>query len=179
MEFQFLAQTIGKSNFIFPQFSYHLLQEKKEFVNLIFCLVRWDKFKFGPQINCQGQTDNKQDAAVDNLQVAQTACKRLLSRASDTNGTKEPIKEAVEWPKDMAIEESEESSDRVLGCELVPEAVEEVRGRGVRRGWHGLEIGPGRLLDEAVPDGDFRARVEVILGGRLSFGRIESRRGGQ
>lgn len=38
MEFQFLAQTIGKSNFIFPQFSYHLLQEKKEFVNLIFCL---------------------------------------------------------------------------------------------------------------------------------------------
>lgn len=66
--------------------------------------------------------------------MAQTACKRLLSGASDPNGTKEPIKEAVEWPKDMAIEESEESSDRVLGGELVPEAVEEVPGRGVRNG---------------------------------------------
>lgn len=59
-------------------------------------------------------------------------CKPLLSGASDPNGTKEPIKEAVDCPKDMSIEEADESRKWVLCGELVPEAVEEVPGGGVR-----------------------------------------------
>lgn len=52
------------------------------------------------------------------------------------------------------MEEGEAGGDDVLGGETEPEAAEEAGAGGAGGGGHGLEVGPGGLLHEAVADGD-------------------------
>lgn len=59
------------------------------------------------------------------------------------------------------------------GGESDPKSVKDVVAGGSRRGRHGLEVGPGGLLHQAVPDGDFVAGA----GGRSGGGRVDGGRG--
>lgn len=59
---------------------------------------------------------------------------------------------AGEGGDDVAVDEGEAGSDDVLGGESEPEAAEEPWAGGARGGGHGLEVGPGGLLHQAVAD---------------------------
>lgn len=58
-----------------------------------------------------------------------------------------------------ASEEAEERDEGPAAGDRGPKAAEEVVAGGARGGGHGLQVCPGRLLDEAVADGDFVAGV--------------------
>lgn len=65
--------------------------------------------------------------------------------------------------------------EREAGGELEAEAAEEVWARWAGGGGHGLEVGPGGLLNEAVANGDF---VAGVVGGG-SGGGIHGGGGGE
>lgn len=79
-----------------------------------------------------------------------------------------------------AIEASGEKGEEAVfeegdaGGELEPEAAEQVWAGRVACGGHGLEVGPGGLLDEAVADGD----LVPGAGGGVGRGRLDGGEGG-
>lgn len=70
------------------------------------------------------------------------------------------IKGSSDRRNNVPVDETKTRIDRipqVLAGESNPHPPEEMLAGGVRRRRHGLQVSPGRLLNEAVPDGDLVA----------------------
>ena len=102
----------------------------------------------------------------------------LLSGPPDPNRSQNPVEDSGYDPSNRAEEIGDGALGEIAG-ESGPEAVEEVvAGRGGRRGGHGLEVGPGGLLDEVVADGDLAASAAGGGGGLDGGGGKEVLDGG-